>query len=70
MQKLEGPRTLLPPFEGGHLQRARTSQHAPISPQGQIPRLPHGCLNFIGSIGNTPPPPASPLSLGRTHVVG
>ena len=33
LQELEGPRRLLPPFEGEHLEWTQTSQPTPISPR-------------------------------------
>ena len=34
-QELDAPQRLLPPFNGEHLERTRTSQLAPISPKGK-----------------------------------
>ena len=35
LRELEGSQRLLPPFEGEHLERARTSWPTPISPKGK-----------------------------------
>ena len=38
-------------FKGEHLQQAQTNWPAPISPQGQTPRFPHGWLKMFGLPG-------------------
>ena len=51
---------LLLPFEGDHLEWAHTSRPAPIFPQAQVPRFPHGWLK-------TSHLPGYPTMIGFDH---
>jgi hypothetical protein len=39
---LKGPKRILPPFKGEHLERVLTSRITPISPKAKLVEPPHG----------------------------